>query len=142
MGCRFCATGSMGFKSNLSSGEIVEQLVHASSFAQICNVVFMGMGEPLNNYSIVVESVRIMTGSPFQLSFKRITISTVGIIHAINKLHNDLPGLNLAASLPQHPSTIRISSPPTALTQQLLLHHMPLHTVRTQTIPSASNNAL
>lgn len=41
MGCRFCATGSMGFKSNLSSGEIVEQLVHASSFAQIRNVVFM-----------------------------------------------------------------------------------------------------
>lgn len=41
MGCRFCATGSMGFKSNLSSGEIVEQLVYASSFAQIRNVVFM-----------------------------------------------------------------------------------------------------
>lgn len=41
MGCKFCATGTMGFKSNLSSGEIVEQLVHASSFAQIRNVVFM-----------------------------------------------------------------------------------------------------
>jgi len=41
MGCKFCATGSMGFKSNLSSGEIVEQLVHASAFAQIRNVVFM-----------------------------------------------------------------------------------------------------
>lgn len=41
MGCKFCATGSMGFKNNLSSGEIVEQLVHASNFAQIRNVVFM-----------------------------------------------------------------------------------------------------
>jgi adenine C2-methylase RlmN of 23S rRNA A2503 and tRNA A37 len=41
MGCKFCATGSMGFKSNLSSGEIVEQLVHASTFAHIRNVVFM-----------------------------------------------------------------------------------------------------
>ncbi|CAI8587287.1 unnamed protein product [Vicia faba] len=114
MGCRFCATGSMGFKSNLSSGEIVEQLVHASSFAQIRNVVFMGMGEPLNNYSAVVESVRIMTGSPFQLSFKRITISTVGIIHAINKLHNDLPGLNLAVSLHAPAQDIRCQIMPAA----------------------------
>jgi len=106
MGCKFCATGTMGFKSNLSSGEIVEQLVHASSFAQIRNVVFMvilflfskylfflfclylfiycscfqGMGEPLNNYSAVVESVRIMTASPFQLSLKRITVSTVNYL--------------------------------------------------------------
>ncbi|GAU33061.1 hypothetical protein TSUD_152160 [Trifolium subterraneum] len=99
MGCKFCATGSMGFKSNLSSGEIVEQLVHASTFAQIRNVVFMEVGEPLNNYSAVVESIRIMTGSPFQLSLKRITVSMVGIIHSINKLHNDVPGLNLAVSL-------------------------------------------
>ncbi|XP_058773059.1 uncharacterized protein LOC131647162 [Vicia villosa] len=114
MGCRFCATGSMGFKSNLSSGEIVEQLVHASSFAQIRNVVFMGMGEPLNNYSAVVESVRIMTGSPFQLSLKRITISTVGIIHAINKLHNDLPGLNLAVSLHAPAQDIRCHIMPAA----------------------------
>ena len=99
MGCKFCATGSMGFKNNLSSGEIVEQLVHASCLSQIRNVVFMGMGEPLNNYSALVDSVRVMTGSPFQLSPKKITISTAGIIHAINKLHNDLPGLNLAVSL-------------------------------------------
>ncbi|KAK4849364.1 hypothetical protein QYF36_024068 [Acer negundo] len=91
MGCKFCATGTMGFKSNLSSGEIVEQLVHASRFSNIRNVVFMGMGEPLNNYAAVVEAVRIMTGLPFQLSSKRITVSTVGIIHAIKKLHNDLP---------------------------------------------------
>ena len=43
MGCKFCATGTMGFKNNLSSGEIVEQLVHASRFSQIRNVVFMVM---------------------------------------------------------------------------------------------------
>ncbi|XP_045811010.1 uncharacterized protein LOC123905453 isoform X4 [Trifolium pratense] len=114
MGCKFCATGSMGFKSNLSSGEIVEQLVHASTFAQIRNVVFMGMGEPLNNYSAVVESIRIMTGSPFQLSLKRITVSTVGIIHAINKLHNDVPGLNLAVSLHAPAQDIRCQIMPAA----------------------------
>ncbi|CAJ1924680.1 unnamed protein product [Sphenostylis stenocarpa] len=114
MGCKFCATGSMGFKNNLSSGEIVEQLVHASAFSQIRNVVFMGMGEPLNNYSAVVEAVRIMTGLPFQLSLKRITISTVGIIHAINKLHNDLPGLNLAVSLHAPAQDIRCHIMPAA----------------------------
>ncbi|KAK7266848.1 hypothetical protein RIF29_19505 [Crotalaria pallida] len=114
MGCNFCATGSMGFKTNLSSGEIVEQLVHASAFAQIRNVVFMGMGEPLNNYSAVVESIRVMTTSPFLLSSKRITLSTVGIIHAIKKLHNDLPGVNLAVSL-----------------------HAPLQDIRCQIMPAA-----
>ncbi|KAF9665936.1 hypothetical protein SADUNF_Sadunf16G0177000 [Salix dunnii] len=114
MGCKFCATGSMGFKNNLSSGEIVEQLVHASCLSQIRNVVFMGMGEPLNNYSALVEAVRVMSGAPFQLSPKRITVSTVGIIHAINKLHKDLPGLNLAVSL-----------------------HAPVQDVRCQIMPAA-----
>ncbi|KAF3779104.1 Ribosomal RNA large subunit methyltransferase N [Nymphaea thermarum] len=77
MGCKFCATGSMGFKCNLSSGEIVEQLVHASFISSIRNVVFMGMGEPLNNYTAVVEAVQSMISFPFRLSPKRITISTV-----------------------------------------------------------------
>ncbi|KAI4298557.1 hypothetical protein L6164_032104 [Bauhinia variegata] len=114
MGCKFCATGSMGFKNNLSSGEIVEQLIHASSLSEIRNIVFMGMGEPLNNYSALVESVRVMTGSPFQLSLRRITVSTVGIIHAINKLHNDLPGLNLAVSLHAPVQDIRCKIMPSA----------------------------
>lgn len=99
MGCNFCATGSMGFKNNLSSGEIVEQLVHASRISAIRNVVFMGMGEPLNNYSAVVEAIRVMTAPPFQLSPRKITVSTVGIIHAISKLQKDIPNLNLAVSL-------------------------------------------
>ncbi|ERN02751.1 hypothetical protein AMTR_s00086p00023740 [Amborella trichopoda] len=114
MGCTFCATGSMGFKSNLSSGEIVEQLVHASSFSDIRNIVFMGMGEPLNNYAAVVEAVQAMTGSCFRLSPKRITISTVGIIHAINKLKDDLPNVNLAVSL-----------------------HAPIQDIRCQIMPAA-----
>ncbi|CAK9315719.1 unnamed protein product [Citrullus colocynthis] len=114
MGCGFCATGTMGYKSNLTSGEIVEQLVHASRFSKIRNVVFMGMGEPLNNYSALVEAVRAMIGSPFLLSPKRITISTVGIIHAINKLHGDLPGLNLAVSLHAPVQDIRCQIMPAA----------------------------
>ncbi|XAR52924.1 23S rRNA (adenine(2503)-C(2))-methyltransferase [Bertholletia excelsa] len=114
MGCRFCATGTMGFKNNLSSGEIVEQLVHASRLSQIRNVVFMGMGEPLNNYTALVEAIRVMTGSPFRLSPKRVTVSTVGITHAIKKLQSDIPNLNLAVSL-----------------------HAPVQDIRCQIMPSA-----
>ncbi|CAE5967867.1 unnamed protein product [Arabidopsis arenosa] len=114
MGCTFCATGTMGFKSNLTSGEIVEQLVHASRIADIRNIVFMGMGEPLNNYNAVVEAVRVMLKQPFQLSPKRITISTVGIVHAINKLHNDLPGVSLAVSLHAPVQEIRCQIMPAA----------------------------
>ncbi|XP_042508761.1 dual-specificity RNA methyltransferase RlmN [Macadamia integrifolia] len=114
MGCKFCATGSMGFKRNLSSGEIVEQLVHASRISHIRNVVFMGMGEPLNNYAALIEAVQIMTGFPFQLSPKRITISTVGIIHALNKLQDDLPNVNLAVSLHAPVQDIRCQIMPAA----------------------------
>ncbi|KAG9440420.1 hypothetical protein H6P81_020585 [Aristolochia fimbriata] len=114
MGCKFCATGTMGFKSNLSSGEIVEQLVHACQYSQIRNIVFMGMGEPLNNYSAVVEAIQIMTRSPFQLSPRRITVSTVGIIHAINKLQTDLPTVNLAVSLHAPAQDIRCQIMPAA----------------------------
>ncbi|XP_047307356.1 dual-specificity RNA methyltransferase RlmN [Impatiens glandulifera] len=114
MGCRFCATGSMGFKNNLSSGEIIEQLVHALQISQIRNIVFMGMGEPLNNYTSLVESIRVMTAFPFQLSPRKITVSTVGIVHAIKKLHYDLPNLNLAVSL-----------------------HAPVQEVRCQIMPAA-----
>ncbi|OVA09374.1 Ribosomal RNA large subunit methyltransferase RlmN/Cfr [Macleaya cordata] len=114
MGCTFCATGSMGFKSNLSSGEIVEQLVHASRFCHIRNIVFMGMGEPMNNYTSLVEAIRIMTGFPFQQSPKRITVSTVGIIHAIKKFHDDLPSVNLAVSLHAPRQDIRCQIMPAA----------------------------
>ncbi|KAL2254560.1 uncharacterized protein LOC105169382 [Sesamum indicum] len=114
MGCNFCATGSMGFKSNLSSGEILEQLVHASRISSIRNVVFMGMGEPLNNYSAVVEAIRVMTAPPFQLSPKKITVSTVGVIHAISKLQRDIPNLNLAVSLHAPVQDIRCQIMPAA----------------------------
>lgn len=99
MGCTFCATGTMGFKGNLSTGEILEQLVHGSQVTPIRNVVFMGMGEPMNNYVAVVQAVQTMTGRCFRLSPKHITISTVGIIPRILSLKVDLPEVNLAVSL-------------------------------------------
>jgi adenine C2-methylase RlmN of 23S rRNA A2503 and tRNA A37 len=60
MGCRFCATGTMGIIGDLTAGEIIEQLVHANAVTQIRNVVFMGMGEPLNNYENVKRAVSFM----------------------------------------------------------------------------------
>lgn len=114
MACTFCATGSMGFKNHLSSGEIVEQLVHASRLCEIRNIVFMGMGEPLNNYTNVVEAVRSMIGYPFQISPRKITVSTVGIIPAIKKLHDDLPSVNLAVSLHAPDQKLRCQIMPTA----------------------------
>lgn len=114
MGCTFCATGTMGFKSNLSSGEIVEQLVHASRISSIRNVVFMGMGEPLNNYKALVEAIQTMTSSPFQISPKKVTVSTVGIIPAIKKIHDDLPNVNLAVSLHAPDQEVRCQIMPAA----------------------------
>eukprot|EP00268_Persea_americana_P051474 TRINITY_DN568_c0_g1_i4.p1 TRINITY_DN568_c0_g1~~TRINITY_DN568_c0_g1_i4.p1 ORF type:complete len:332 (-),score=43.65 TRINITY_DN568_c0_g1_i4:489-1484(-) len=73
-----------------------------------------GMGEPLNNYSAVVEAIQIMTKVPFQLSPKKITVSTVGIIHNINKLHDDLPNVNLAISLHAPVQDIRCRIMPAA----------------------------
>ncbi|KAH7423095.1 hypothetical protein KP509_12G039100 [Ceratopteris richardii] len=99
MGCTFCATGTMGFKGNLSAAEILEQLVHASRITPIRNVVFMGMGEPMNNYSAVVRAAKSMTGRCFHLSPKHITISTVGIIPRIISLKADFPEVSLAISL-------------------------------------------
>lgn len=85
MGCTFCATGTMGIIADLCSGEILEQLAHANAVAPIRNVVFMGMGEPLNNYNAVLAAIRAMT-SVFGLAPKHITLSTVGVIHRIRQL--------------------------------------------------------
>ena len=102
MGCSFCATGLMGELGQLHAGEILEQLIHANlaSEVPISNVVFMGMGEPLNNYPAVVAACRAMVDQQlFGLAPSKITVSTVGIIPRIATLDADLPGVNLAISL-------------------------------------------
>ncbi|KAJ7541788.1 hypothetical protein O6H91_10G076800 [Diphasiastrum complanatum] len=114
MGCTFCATGAMGFKGNLSAGEIVEQLVHASCITPIRNIVFMGMGEPLNNYSAVIQAVRTMTGRCFGLSPNHITVSTVGVVPRILSLAHDLPGIRLAVSVHAPTQELRCQIVPAA----------------------------
>lgn len=106
VGCRFCASGIGGLDGNLSAGRIVEQvwrLGRLPGVGRISNVVFMGMGEPLSNFANVTRAIRTMAApAPHGLgiSARKITISTVGLPKAIEKLAEefDLP-VTLALSL-------------------------------------------
>ncbi|HLP04012.1 MAG TPA: 23S rRNA (adenine(2503)-C(2))-methyltransferase RlmN [Paludibacter sp.] len=84
MGCLFCMTGKQGFQGNLTSGEIVNQIQSLPEFDKLTNIVYMGMGEPLDNVEAVLDSIEILT-SPwgYNWSPKRITVSTIGIIPAM-----------------------------------------------------------
>ena len=112
MACPFCATGQLGLTRNLSTAEIVEQVrlaARALSRGEIAggpgrlsNVVFMGMGEPLANYRTVIESVRrFVAPAPegFGMSARNITVSTVGLVPAIDKLAKEGIPVTLALSL-------------------------------------------
>jgi len=84
MGCLFCMTGKQGFQGNLSSGEILNQVQSLPEFEKLTNIVYMGMGEPLDNVDAVLDSIEIMTSDKgYAWSPKRITVSTVGIIPAM-----------------------------------------------------------
>ena len=100
MACPFCATGQGGLTRNLSTAEIVEQVVRAGE--RVTNVVFMGMGEPLANYRRVVAAVRRLTDpSPagVGLSQRNVVLSTVGLVPAIEKLTQEGLQITLALSL-------------------------------------------
>ena len=115
MGCTFCATGTMGLLSNLTSGEILEQLYHANTIEKIRNVVFMGMGEPLDNYDAVVMAVKGMTDvRRFSLSPSRIAVSTVGVVPKMLKMAEDIPEVGLAVSLHAPTQELRQQIVPTA----------------------------
>ncbi|MBU5439525.1 Cfr family 23S rRNA (adenine(2503)-C(8))-methyltransferase [Tissierella sp. MSJ-40] len=99
-GCRFCATGSDGFKRNLTADEITDQLLYFYFNGHRLNSIsFMGMGEPFANPEIF-NALKILTDqSLFKLSQRRITISTVGIIPGIQRLTKEFTQVNLAFSL-------------------------------------------
>lgn len=84
MGCLFCMTGKQGFQGNLSAGEILNQLRSIDEWEKVTNIVYMGMGEPLDNLDEVLKSLEILTASwGFAMSPRRITVSTIGIIPAM-----------------------------------------------------------
>jgi len=101
MGCTFCATGQAGFSRQLTLGEVVEQVVRAGRAAaprRISNIVFMGMGEPLANYDVTVGTIRALHHER-GLSARNLTVSTVGIAPAIERLALEGLPLTLAISL-------------------------------------------
>ncbi len=101
--CDFCLTGKMGFKRHLSAGEIVGQVAlirKDQALEGSFNIVFMGMGEPLHNYEATVAAVRLLCDPQgFGLSRRRVTVSTVGIAPAIEKLAEEPVRPRLAVSL-------------------------------------------
>ena len=102
VGCKFCATGMSGFVRNLSTGEIVSQIIHMEKDAKlrIGNVVFMGMGEPFLNYDNVIKSIRIINHPKMiGIGIRHITISTVGIPDKIVSFAKDGMNARLAISL-------------------------------------------
>lgn len=104
IGCTFCQTGKLGLQRNLTSGEILSQIILANQSLKgrhVTNIVFMGMGEPLDNYEEVLKACKLMVDpKAFGLSMHRVTVSTSGLVPNIEKLGQDLP-VRLAISLHQ-----------------------------------------
>jgi len=99
MGCSFCATGQGGLQRNLTSGEIVEQVLYFAH-SSISNVVFMGMGEPFANYDNLMQAARRLNDPEgFNLGARRMTVSSVGLIPGIERLAGEDFQINLAVSL-------------------------------------------
>ena len=102
--CAFCLTGTMGLDRNLDASEIVSQLLIANAQSpdqRVTHMVFMGMGEPLANYAALVKAIRIFTDARLGLGYspRRITVSTVGLVPAIDRLGREDLRVNLAISL-------------------------------------------
>lgn len=105
MGCVFCATGQNGFKRNLSSGEIVAQVIHYARQLKaegeaVTNIVLMGMGEPFHNYENTMTAIdRLNDPAGYNFGARRFTISTVGLVPAIRRFADEKRQVNLAVSL-------------------------------------------
>lgn len=118
MGCTFCATGQMGFTRNLSSGEIVAQVMYYARLLfdendVVTNVVLMGMGEPFHNYNNTMAAIdRLNDSTGYNFGARRFTISTSGLVPAIRKFTRERRQVNLAVSLHASEDTLRGSMMP------------------------------
>jgi 23S rRNA (adenine(2503)-C(2))-methyltransferase len=110
MGCRFCATGKIGFKRNLTTEEITDQVLfwrqylknetNAGISGDVSNIVYMGMGEPFLNWQNVSESIKDLTDpNLYGFGARSLSVSTSGIVEGIEKISNEFPQINLAISL-------------------------------------------
>ncbi|MBX7041771.1 MAG: 23S rRNA (adenine(2503)-C(2))-methyltransferase RlmN [Ignavibacteria bacterium] len=130
VGCEFCATAKLGFRANLTPGEICSQvyLVKKLSGADVTNVVYMGMGEPFLNYDSVLRSLLLLTNEKgLSLPGRRITVSTVGFRQKISKFADDI-------SLPENSSIRKV--------KLALSLHSTDNGIRESLIPSSSKNRL
>jgi 23S rRNA (adenine2503-C2)-methyltransferase len=120
MGCVFCATGQMGFETNLKAEHIVSQVIHFAELLEkrkehVTNLVFMGMGEPMSNYDEMIKAVKILTHDKgFGLGQRHITISTIGLSSGIEKLAEEDLQIGLAISLHAPNDDLRKKLVPTA----------------------------
>ena len=118
MSCVFCATGQMGFKRHLSSGEIVAQVMYyarqlRAQDAAVTNVVVMGMGEPFHNYDDTLAAIdRLNDPEGYNFGARRFTISTVGLLPAIRRFTAEKRQVNLAISLHAADDALRSSMLP------------------------------
>jgi len=103
MGCKFCETGRMGFKRNLTVSEITGQVYNGRHTLgkDIKNIVFMGMGEPLDNFDNLVGAIQVMNEQQgFDIALRHMTLSTAGLVPGIERLAKlAMPGLRLAISI-------------------------------------------
>jgi 23S rRNA (adenine2503-C2)-methyltransferase len=118
MGCVFCATGQMGFRRHLSSGEIVEQVLYYARILgergeKVTNIVLMGMGEPFHNYDATLQAIdRLAHPEGMNLGARRFTISTVGLVPMIRRFAQEGRQINLAVSLHAAEDELRSSMLP------------------------------
>ncbi len=112
MGCRFCVTGQQGFRGSLGADEILNQIFSIPNSEQLTNIVFMGMGEPLDNYDAVLHSIDVLTADwGLGWSPHRITVSTVGITPMLRRLLDETQ-VHVAVSLHNPFSTERLKIMP------------------------------
>ncbi len=118
MGCVFCATGQMGFRGNLSSGQIIEQVLYFARALRAngerpTHIVIMGMGEPFHNYEATLAAVdRLNHPRGFNFGARRFTISTVGLVPMIDRFASERRQVNLAVSLHAADDELRASMLP------------------------------
>src|SRR3990172_848472 len=118
MGCVFCATGQMGFKRHLSSGEIVAQAMYYARMLKgenqaVTNIVLMGMGEPFHNYDNSMAAIdRLNDPEGYNFGARRFTISTVGLVPMIRRFADEKRQVNLAISLHAADDEARVSMLP------------------------------
>lgn len=129
MNCSFCQTGKQNFQENLTAGDIINQILSLPEYEELSNFVFMGMGEPMDNYDAVMRCLEIMTSAwGLAMSPTRITVSTIGVIPFMKRFMNETK-CNLAVSMhsPFHDERLKMMPIEKAYPISEVLHALRQH---------------